>query len=332
MRLLVTGADGFVMSSVIAQALSQRSSWDIVATDLGGGHGGGIDVVTGQAQRRVLDVATATSADWQEALEGVDVVLHGAAVSPSPAAEVSDARSFLDVNVRGTAALLEAMVNSTSRPRLVNVSSVAVYGHHQAPDGAPLKEADPVAPVDLYDVSKYAAERWVHRYRELRGLDATSVRLTRVFGRRERVTRHRPSMSLPFRIAHSIATGEPLRITAASMGAAADWLAAEDVADAVLRVVEATDPAPVYNVARGEMTPVRSLLDQASSLFPRFRCVVGSGGEGAFDLHPKSLVGKDGTFDVSLLRDSLHWTPAPIESRLESYFRWAERSPARFLN
>ena len=88
------------------------------------------------------------------ALEGMDAVIHLAAIIPPAAEDRPDlARS---VNVDGTRAVLSAVADSKRRPFLVFSSSVAVYGDRV--EGTEIQVGDPLAPNDDDEYGKQKVE------------------------------------------------------------------------------------------------------------------------------------------------------------------------------
>ncbi|MDT0268602.1 NAD(P)-dependent oxidoreductase [Streptomyces sp. DSM 44915] len=83
------------------------------------------------------------------AVRGADVVVHAAAALPSyPADEIAD------VDIRGTESVLSA-ARTAGVPRVVHVSSTAVYG---LPEHVPTPETAEFGPVDPYSRAKIRAE------------------------------------------------------------------------------------------------------------------------------------------------------------------------------
>lgn len=79
--------------------------------------------------------------------------------------------------------MLENLRNTPSPPRLINVSSAAVYGN---PARLPIMETDPTVPISPYGASKLAGERYVTVYSQICGVRATSLRLFSAYGPRQR--------------------------------------------------------------------------------------------------------------------------------------------------
>ena len=156
MRVLVTGGFGDVGKSVLAELVSaghtvrcldvRNAATLLTAARL---HGRGIEVVWG-------DVRCAD--DMARAVADQEVVIHLAAVIP-PRSEINP-DSARAVNVDGTRNLLRAMEASATRPRLIHVSSLAVFGR-SGERPPPRKATDAVRPFDHYTEHKVEGERLV---------------------------------------------------------------------------------------------------------------------------------------------------------------------------
>ena len=131
-RVLVTGATGF-LGRAVAEALG-RAGHDVL-------RGGRIVPAAAPAGERWIgygDVGPATR--WDEALAGVDAVVHLAGLAHlSDATATAAADTFARVNAEGTARLASAAVGAGVR-RLVLVSSALVHG--EASPGRPFTEDD----------------------------------------------------------------------------------------------------------------------------------------------------------------------------------------------
>lgn len=113
---------------------------------------------------------------------GCDAVIHLAAyagVRPS----VQDPEKFMDVNVNGTLAVLEAMRKANVH-KLLFASSSSVYGNTTKSVFQENDAAD--QPISPYAASKRAAELLMYSYHALYGIDVTCLRLFTVYGPRQR--------------------------------------------------------------------------------------------------------------------------------------------------
>lgn len=318
----ITGGAGFVMGGLV-RTLLHETAWhcrvivrpeDAHASVLRELEASRVTVVP-------LDVSAA-SAEWQRALQGADGIVHGAAVSPcEPGQEAGRMRRFVDVNVSGTIALCTAAHHQAPDARIVQVSSVAVYGHPAYPTAA-LAEDDEQEPVDAYDITKYAAERLALRFAQLQGQDLYVVRLTRIFGRGEQPTAARALMSLPRRLADTWARGETFRLTSRSTNADTDLLPVESAADAIRRLLTGTPSERVFNLGGGGTVKVAAVIALAQETLPGLQVVVDDDPGGAWDADPDFARGKDGVFDIGRATRQLGWRPPDVTDSLRSYFQY----------
>ena len=108
-------------------------------------------------------------------VEGSEAVVHVAAVYRTAGHPDS---YYWDVNVRGTERLLEAAArNGVSR--FVHTSTVGVLGHVERP---PADETTPLAPSDVYQVTKAAAETLALDFHRQGRLPVTVVRPGAIYG------------------------------------------------------------------------------------------------------------------------------------------------------
>jgi nucleoside-diphosphate-sugar epimerase len=93
--------------------------------------------------------------DWRGALDGVEHIVHAAAMVHVMRAADRDPRAFHAVNALGTEALVRAAAASGAR-RFALVSTVKVLGEESS--GRPLRDDDPPHPHDAYARSKFEGE------------------------------------------------------------------------------------------------------------------------------------------------------------------------------
>jgi nucleoside-diphosphate-sugar epimerase len=130
------------------------------------------------------DVGAVDRTDVRDAAASVDLVFNLAGqVShvDSMAAPLFD----LSVNTTSQFAFLEMLRTVNPAARVVYTSTRQIFGK---PKYLPVDEEHPVAPVDVNGITKYATEQLHLLYHEVYGLAATAVRLTNVFGPRQRLT------------------------------------------------------------------------------------------------------------------------------------------------
>jgi nucleoside-diphosphate-sugar epimerase len=166
-RVLVTGAGGFV-GSHFAPYLAQRG-FEVRAIDVHAParpSGSGVDF-------RVQDICEPQG--LAAALEGVDTVFNLASVHLDVHATPA---KFEAVNVKALEQLIELSAAARVR-RVVQVSSVGVYGHVAHP---PAAEDAPLNPENDYERTKVAGERAAHEAALRTQLDLVIVRPAWVYG------------------------------------------------------------------------------------------------------------------------------------------------------
>ena len=172
MRLLVTGAAGFIGSNFARHVLD--SSDDSVT---------GFDALTYAGNRENVRDLEATGrfrfvhgdiTDPEavgEALAGHDAVVHFAAESHNSLAVLDPVR-FFRTNVLGTQTVLEA-ARRAEVSRFVHISTCEVYGDLPLDSDESFSEDSPYRPRTPYNASKAGADHAVRAYHETYGLPVT---------------------------------------------------------------------------------------------------------------------------------------------------------------
>ncbi len=325
MTLVVTGGTGFVMSNLVLHWLESDPSatcvivdeapWDTHADRFFAHVNPRLQFVRGDV--RDLD-------RWSPALNGLAVthVVHGAALTTVGGDEYSGARQMLDVNVSGTAAVLEWARELDRLQRLIYVSSGSIYGDSpEFPSDQTVPEELPGNPDDIYGLSKLAAEQLTELFREHRQLDAVVVRLTSVYGPMDRQLASRSPGSVPYTVAQLAVAGEVITVDSTEEGA--DWIHASDVARALVGLLkQGSLRHRIYNVAYGEVIPVGELLRAASTVFAGLRYEVVPAEHAAVVARRPNLGPAWAAYDTTRLDDELGWQPQPIGAAFQRYLRW----------
>ena len=170
-RVLVTGASGFV-GSALCEALAAAGIPLRRALRSG--------VSAADAQTVIVgDIGAKTR--WDEALDGVDTVVHLAARAHVMRDTAADPLAlYRRVNVDGTRTLALAAARAGVR-RLVFLSSIKVNGERMAREAA-YTEADAPHPQDAYGVSKCEAEAALREVAAAQGLQTVVLRAPLLYG------------------------------------------------------------------------------------------------------------------------------------------------------
>lgn len=288
MKILVTGAAGFIGSSLLAKlarrgdevtGIDNINDYYDVRLKYGRLRENGFDFPGDDApwgeerESTVLPRAkfVRMSIDDKEALDalvergGFDCVVNLAAQA-GVRYSITNPYAYLQSNLVGFLNVLEACRNFKV-PYLVYASSSSVYGLNSK---TPFCEDDKVdTPVSLYAATKKSNELMAHAYSKLYGMKVTGLRYFTVYG-----PWGRPDMS-PMLFARAIAAGEPIKVFN-NGDMIRDFTYIDDIVDGTIQVVDNPPVAEalpnsvaarVYNI--GCSNPVK-LMDFISEIEQAF--------------------------------------------------------------
>ena len=306
--VLVTGVAGFI-GSCVAEGLLRRG--DAVR---------GIDSFTDfydpALKRRNLEEVRASgevalvegdirdAAAVREAAAGCDAVIHLAAkagVRPS----LLDPVGYADVNVRGTAVVLEE-ARAAGVSTFVAASSSSVYGARSA---VPFAESDPCdRPVSPYAATKRAMELLCGSFLGQRGVDVTCLRFFTTYGPRQR-----PEMAI-HAFARAIEAGTPIPFYGDG-SSRRDYTCVDDIADGVLRALDRASGFRIYNLGESATTSLTELVGILEEALGR---------KAILDRRPDQPGDVPLTCaDVTLARAELGYEPAtPLREGIARFVAW----------
>jgi UDP-glucuronate 4-epimerase len=270
MRILVTGAAGFIGSVLVDRLLGRGD--EVVGLD-------NFDPYYPPSTKRA-NLAEAISsprfrlveADVRDAgrVEAVlgevrpDAVVHLAAlagVRPS----IERPGLYAAVNFGGTTHVLDASRKLDPLPRFIYASSSSIYGDRTV---APFRETDPVdQPVSPYAASKLGCELMAHAFHHLYGLPVTGLRFFTAYG-----PRNRPDLAVA-KFARLIDRGEEVPMFGDG-STRRDYTYVEDIADGVIRAVDRCSGLHLYNLGHSEPIELRAMIEtlgEALGKAPRVR-------------------------------------------------------------
>jgi len=252
---LVTGAAGFIGSNLVAELLEL------------GQHVVGLDNFSTGKRENVISGMRLIEGDirsldaCREAVKGVDLVLHQAALGSVPRS-IDRPLTTHDNNVNGFLNMLVA-TRDAGIPRLVFASSSAVFGD------------DPVLPkveerigraASPYGLSKHINELYAQVFNTCYGMEWVGLRYFNVFGPRQDPDGPYASV-IPAWIG-ALLRGQTAYINGDG-SCARDFCHVDNVVQMNLRAAMTEDRAAVnqaYNVAHGEMTSLNELFEVIRSV------------------------------------------------------------------
>ncbi len=241
MRILVTGANGFVGRAVCAAAVQRRHDVIALVRRAGTCPPDVLEWVSPEA-----DFAS-VACNWP--VGEIDAVIHAAArVHQFGQHEATMLDAYRATNVDGALRVAESAFRHGCR-RFLNISSIKALG--ESDRGRPLRESDQANPTDAYGISKHEAEVALDALAGRYGARCTSVRPPLVYG---------PGVGGNFeRLMSAISRRVPLPLGRAN--AARSLVFVGNLADALLALAEQDGTLrPVYHVADAEVLTVSELI------------------------------------------------------------------------
>ncbi|HEU5303168.1 MAG TPA: GDP-mannose 4,6-dehydratase [Gemmatimonadales bacterium] len=263
MKVLVTGADGFVGRHLIPRLLETghrvmaacRPGGEPPETWLDGRWRGAVEVIP-------LEITDSDSV--RAAVDGsCDAIVHLAAIASVREASRDPGRAWT-VNAAGTARLLDAAAarqGAAGRlPLVLVISTAEVYGSGPA---VARRESDPLAPQSAYAASKAGAELAALEAWRRTGLPVVIARPFPHTGPGQDAQYVVPSFVQ--RLLAARASGSAT-VATGNLDPVRDLLDVRDVAEAYLSLLVKGVPGEAYNVARGEGVSLRELFRRLADL------------------------------------------------------------------
>jgi dTDP-glucose 4,6-dehydratase len=241
MKILVTGAAGFIGSNLVHLILEKRPNWNVHALDLLTYAGNLENLKAPLDSRRIafhkLDITSESDLQGLFSKEKFDIVFHLAAETHVDRS-IFKAIDFVRTNVQGTQLLLNCVLAQKSG-RFVHISTDEVYGS-LGPTGRFL-ETTPLDPSSPYSASKAASDLMVQAAVRTHKLDAVITRCTNNYGPFQF-----PEKLIPLFVTNAL-EGKRLPLYGDGMNVRS-WLHVRDHCEALLLVAERGRTGEVYNI------------------------------------------------------------------------------------
>jgi UDP-glucose 4-epimerase len=297
-RILITGGLGFIGSNLAAR-LAREGARVTLCDAMIEGYGGNLENVReirAQVAVNFADVRDETV--MGQLVEGQDVVFHLAA-QVSHVMSLSNPYPDIDINIKGTAAVLEACRKRNPKALVVRSGTRGQYGPAVR---LPVSEDAPSDPRGIYEISQLSAEMICRTYTRIHGIRTVPLRLTNVYGPRAQMKHSQfgvvnwfVRLALEGRPIPIFGSGKILR----------DFLYVDDCVDALLAAArEPGAVGEVMNVGHDRPSTFLEVAEILCELVPEARI--------AFtDFSPERKAQEPGDFvsDITKIRGLLGWEP-----------------------
>jgi len=177
--ILITGGAGFIGSNLCDYFLGK--GYKIVCLDnFATGHQHNIESLMTNKNFRLIVGDIRHIEDCRNAVQGVDYVLHQAALGSVPRS-INDPVTTNEVNVTGFLNMLTVSKEANVK-RFVYAASSSTYGDSQ---GLPKVEEVIGKPLSPYAITKYVNELYAEIFSKTYGLETIGLRYFNVFGRKQ---------------------------------------------------------------------------------------------------------------------------------------------------
>ncbi|MHA8051662.1 SDR family oxidoreductase [Aquirufa sp. ROCK-SH2] len=179
MNILITGGAGFIGSNLCEYFLDK--GYNVVCLDnFATGHRHNISQHFDNSNFKLIEGDIRNLDDCKSAVEGIDYVLHEAALGSVPRS-INDPITSNDVNVSGFLNMLVASKDAGVK-RFIYAASSSTYGDSESLPKVEDKIGKPLSP---YAITKYVNELYADIFSKTYGLETIGLRYFNVFGRRQ---------------------------------------------------------------------------------------------------------------------------------------------------
>jgi dTDP-glucose 4,6-dehydratase len=258
-RILVTGAAGFIGSNFVHYWLDRHPDDSIVALDLltYAGNRASLDDVEDRISFVQGDIADLEAMEALLREQEIDLVVNFAAESHNSLAVVDPGR-FFQTNVLGTQSLLEA-ARRAGGTRLHHVSTCEVYGDLALDSDESFTEDSPFRPRTPYNASKAGGDHAVRAYFETWGLPTTITNCSNNYGPFQF-----PEKVIPLFVTNAL-DDKPLPMYASTQNRR-EWLHVRDHCRAIELALERGTEGETYNVGSGIEASIEEIADRVLEL------------------------------------------------------------------
>ncbi len=255
-RVLITGGLGFIGSNLATRLVNAGASVTLLDAMIEG-HGGNffnIESIRDRVIVNLSDIREETTLAYL--VRDKDYIFHLAGQNDH-VLSMTNPFPDIDINIKGSAVLLEACKRHNPKARLVYTGTRGEYGTAVK---LPVDEDQPMQPRGIYELSSLTAQRLFQIYHHNHGVRSVTLRLTNIYGERAQMLHHRFGVANWFvRLALDDAT-----VTVYGDGSIMrDFLYVADTVDAILMCALCDDAyGDVFNVGNDTTSSFGELANE----------------------------------------------------------------------
>ncbi|UBZ13604.1 SDR family oxidoreductase [Flagellimonas marinaquae] len=252
--ILVTGGAGFIGSN-LCEALLENGNKVTCLDNFSTGKRENIAHLQSNPNFELIEGDIRNLDDCQKACEGVDYILHEAALGSVPRS-INDPITSNEVNVSGFLNMLVAARDAKVK-RFVYAASSSTYGDSESLPKVEDKIGKPLSP---YAITKYVNELYAEIFSKTYGLQTIGLRYFNVFGRKQDPNGAYAAV-IPKFVMHLMQHESPVINGDGSFSR--DFTYIDNVIEMNVRALTSTNKEAVntvYNVAFGERTDLNELV------------------------------------------------------------------------
>jgi UDP-glucose 4-epimerase len=297
-RILITGGLGFIGSNLAIRLLREGASVTLCDAMIEG-YGGNPANIREIRSEVEIDASDVRDAEAMERLvTGRDVVFHLAA-QVSHIMSLSNPYPDIDINIKGTAVLLEACRKKNPDALVVRSGTRGQYGPAVK---LPVSEEAPSDPRGIYEISQLSAEMICRTYTRIHGIRTVPLRLTNIYGPRSQM-RHSQFGVVNWFVRLAL-EGRPIPIFGSGK-ILRDFLYVEDCVEALLRAAEEPKAVgEILNVGHDRASTFLEVAETLVELVPGARIEF-------TEFTPERRAQEPGDFvsDITKIRRLVGWEP-----------------------
>ncbi len=297
-RALITGGMGFTGSNLAIGLVNAGSDVTIVDAMIPG-YGGNLFNIAPIGSRVTVNFSDVRDVNVMNHLvRGQDFVFHLAG-QVDHILSMSDPFPDIDINIKGTAVMMEALRRHNPSAKLIYTGTRGQYG---AAVSLPVNEEAATNPKGIYEISNLTAEKIIQVYNDAHGIDAVLLRLTNIYGPRAQM-RH-PRYGVVNWFVRQAIDGATIKVFGDGK-IRRDFLFIDDAVEAIM--MSAVSPAAVGEVLNVGIDKPTDFIELADTLIE----VAGSGRWEFSPFTPERKAQEPGDFysDISKIRRLVGWQP-----------------------